>query len=72
MLKTIWEFYVSETPTQIYKLDPFRPDDGATRTERMVILPEQPYQTLAELNPPGLRDVRKFVVGAGGRIMPVR
>ena len=64
--------WFSETPQQVYKLDSFHPDDGATRTERMVILPEQPYQTLAELNPPGLRDVRKFVVGAGGRIMPVR
>ena len=64
--------WFSETPQQVYKLDAFHPDDGATRTERMVILPEQPYQTLAELNPPTLRDVRKFVVGAGGRIMPVR
>jgi hypothetical protein len=64
--------WFSETPQQVFRLDTFRPDDGATRTERMVILPEQPYQTLAELNPPGLRDVRKFVVGAGGRIMPIR
>lgn len=69
MARTGW---FSEQPQQIYKLDPFRPDDGATRTERMVILPEQPYQTMAELNPPTLRDVRKFVVGAGGRILPVR
>ena len=30
-------------------------DTGATRTERMVILPERPYQALAELNPPGFR-----------------
>lgn len=64
--------WFSQAPRQIYKLDPFKSDSGATRTERMVILPEQPYQTLAELNPPGLRDVRKFVVGAGGRILPVR
>ena len=64
--------WFSESPQQVYSLDAFRPDDGATRTDRMVILPEAPYQTLAELNPPGLRDVRKFVVGAGGRILPVR
>jgi hypothetical protein len=38
----------------------------------MVILPERPYQVLADLNPPGFRDVRKFVVGAGDRIMPAR
>lgn len=64
--------WFSESPRQVYRLDAFRPDSGATQTERMVILPEQPYQTLAELDPPGLRDVRKFVVGAGGRILPVR
>jgi len=64
--------WFSEVSQQIYKLDAFRADTGATLTERMVILPEQPYQTLAELNLPGLRDVRKFVVGAGGRILPVR
>jgi hypothetical protein len=27
---------------------------------------------LAERNPPGFADVRKFVVGAGGRIIPSR
>jgi hypothetical protein len=68
-LSTGW---FSQQPQQVFKLDAFRPDSGATRTERMVILPEAPYQTLAELDPVGLRDVRKFVVGAGGRIVPVR
>ena len=70
--ETVSSGWFSEQPQQVYKLDAFRPDDGATRTDRMVILPEAPYQTLAELNPPGLRDVRKFVVGAGGRVLPVR
>ncbi len=64
--------WFSEQPQQVFTLDALRPDTGATRIDQMVILPEQPYQTLAELNPPGLRDIRKFVVGAGGRIMPVR
>ena len=65
--------WFSTLQRQVWKLDPFNgADTGATRTERMVILPERPYQVLAELNPPGFRDVRKFVVGDGGRIIPAR
>ena len=65
--------WFSTVERQIFALDPFAgrgAETGATRTERMVILPERPYQALAELNPPGFRDVRKFVVGEGGRIIP--
>jgi hypothetical protein len=60
---------------EIYALDPFSGrgvDTGTTRTERAVILPERPYQALAESNPPGFREVRKFVVGAGGRVISYR
>jgi hypothetical protein len=67
--------WFSTVERQIFALDPFAGkgvDTGATRMERMVVLPEQPFQALAELNPPGFRDVRKFVVGAGGRIIPTR
>jgi hypothetical protein len=67
--------WFSTSERQIFALDPFAGrgvDTGATRTERMIILPEQPFQVLAELNPPGFRDVRKFVVGNGGRIIPSR
>ncbi len=35
----------------------------------MLILPERPYQVLVEQDPAGLRAVRKFVVGAGGRLI---
>ena len=65
--------WFSTVDRQVFALDPFSSrgvDTGATRTERMVILPERPYQALAELNPPGFRSVRKFVVGAGDRIIP--
>jgi hypothetical protein len=65
--------WFSTVERQIFALDPFSvagADTGTTRTERMVILPERPYQALAELNPPGFRSVRKFVVGAGDRIIP--
>ncbi len=65
--------WFAKVERQIFALDPFSgrgADTGATRTERMVILPERPYQALVELNPPGFRSVRKFVVGAGDRIIP--
>ncbi|MGV8952169.1 MAG: hypothetical protein ACOH2M_13760 [Cypionkella sp.] len=64
--------WFSSAERQVFKLDPFAPDSGMTRMDRMVILPERPYQVLAELNLAGLRDLRKFVVGAGGQILPVR
>ncbi len=60
---------------EIFSLDPFPGrgvDTGATRTERAVILPERPYQVLAELDPPGFRDVRKFVVSPQGRVISYR
>jgi hypothetical protein len=56
---------------QVYKLDPVAGAElGATRQDRMIILPERPYQVLVEQNPAGLRAFRKFVVGAGGRLIP--
>lgn len=57
---------------EIFALDPFAGqggDTGATRTERSIILPERPFQVLVEKNPPGFRQVRKFVVGSGGRVL---
>ena len=65
--------WFSTAERQVYQLDPLTgADSGTTRTDRMVILPERPYQVLTELDPPGFRDVRKFVVGEGDRIMPAR
>ncbi|WP_300514120.1 hypothetical protein [Aliiroseovarius sp.] len=60
---------------EIFALDPFAgrgADTGATRLERSIILPQRPYQVLAEKNPPGFRDVRKFVVSPGGRVLSYR
>lgn len=71
-VKTGW---FSTAERQIFALDPFAGrgvDTGASRTERMVILPERPFQVLAERNPPGFRDVRKFVVAASGRVLVQR
>ena len=66
------EGWFSSAERQVFKLDAFAPDSGLSRMDRMVILPERPYHVLAELNQPGLRDLRKFVVGASGQILPAR
>ncbi len=70
--KTGW---FSSAERQIFALDPFAGrgvDTGATRTERAIIMPVRPYQVLAEKNPPGFREVRKFVVSDTGQVVSYR
>jgi hypothetical protein len=63
--------WFSSVQRQVYKLDAVAGAElGATRQDRMIILPEKPYQVLVEQNPKGLQGLRKFVVGAGGRLIP--
>ncbi|QDC10916.1 hypothetical protein FHY55_17480 [Oceanicola sp. D3] len=67
--------WFSSVEREIFTLDPFSgrgADTGATRTERSIIMPERPYQVLAEKNPPGFSGVRKFVVSPGGRVFSYR
>ncbi len=57
---------------QIFALDPFGArgaETGATRIDRFLILPERPFQVLAEKNPPGFAGLRKFVVSESGRVL---
>lgn len=57
---------------EVFALDPFSArgaDTGATRTERAIILPERPYQVLAEKAPAGFGSVTKYVVSSGGRVL---
>ncbi|MDQ2094100.1 hypothetical protein [Rhodalgimonas zhirmunskyi] len=64
--------WFSTVEREVFALDPFSGrgvDTGATRMERAIILPQRPFQVLAEKNPPGFGSVRKFVVGAGGRVL---
>jgi hypothetical protein len=72
-VKTGW---FSSAERQIFASGPFGgtslADIGATRIERMLIMPERPYQALAEKRPAGFADIRKFVVGAGGRVIAQR
>jgi hypothetical protein len=63
--------WFSTVGRQVYKLDAVAGAElGATRQDRMIILPEKPYQVLVEQDPRGLQGLRKFVVGAGGRLIP--
>ena len=67
--------WFGQVEREIFTLDPFAgrgAETGATRTERAIILPARPYQVLVERNPPGFHDVRKFVVGPGGRVLSYR
>lgn len=72
-VKTGW---FSSAERQIFASGPFGgptlADIGATSMERMLIMPERPFQALAEKRPAGFADIRKFVVGAGGRVLPQR
>jgi len=57
---------------EVFALDPFGgrgAESGATRTARSLILPQRVFQVLAEKDPAGFGDVRKFVVGAEGRVL---
>ncbi|UYG02747.1 hypothetical protein OCT51_16380 [Halomonas sp. LR3S48] len=64
--------WFNKVEREVFALDPFGgrgADTGATRTERAIILPQRPFQALAELAPPGFSDVRKFVVSPSGQVL---
>jgi len=68
--------WFSTTERQIFRLDPFAgpgsqtgAQTGATRVTRSLILPQRPFQVMAEKDPEGFRAVRKFVVGKEGRVL---
>lgn len=67
--------WFSTVEREVFALDPFAGrgvDTGATRTERAIIMPQRPFQVLAEQDPPGFASVRKFVVSPGGRVLSYR
>lgn len=64
--------WFSDTQREVFKLDPFAArgvDTGATRVTRSLILPQRPFQVLAEKDPEGFRSVKKYVVGREGRVI---
>lgn len=71
-VKTGW---LSREQREIFALDPFGgrgAETGTTMLERGLIVPERIYQALAEDKPAGFQDVRIYVVGAQGRVVPGR
>ena len=57
---------------EVFALDPFAgrgAETGATHMLRSLILPERPYQVLAEKAPKGFASVDKYVVNNSGRVL---
>lgn len=58
---------------QVYDVDTLRLGlQGVTDLRQSLILPHRAFQVLEEKNPPGLRDTRKYVVGANSKILSYR
>ncbi|MDQ2066893.1 hypothetical protein Q9295_10945 [Xinfangfangia sp. CPCC 101601] len=71
--EVVKEGWFSSRLRQVFKLDEFTgAETGVTALERMIILPERPYQVMVEQDPVGFQGLRKFIVGAGGRLIPGR
>ncbi|MDG1531364.1 MAG: hypothetical protein P8Q99_08415 [Paracoccaceae bacterium] len=67
--------WFSTVEREVYALDPFAgrgADTGASSISRSLIMPERPYQVLAEKNPAGFGQIRKFVVSPKGRVISHR
>ncbi len=63
--------WFSQSESEVFRLDPLSggTETGATSVTRNLILPERVFQALAEKDPDGFRKVRKYVVGADGRVL---
>ena len=64
--------WFSTTERQVFKLDPFAArgvETGTTRITRSLVLPQRPFQVMAEKEPEGFKSMRKYVVGNDGRVM---
>ena len=64
--------WFSTVEREIFALDPFGgrgADIGATQMQRSIILPQRPFQVLAEMDPPGFAEVQKFVVSEAGQVL---
>ena len=73
--ETVSTGFFSEAEREIFEVDYYAENDaesGASRVDRALILPARPYQVLADRDPPGLRRVRKYVVGDSGSVVAER
>ncbi|WBU61761.1 hypothetical protein [Paracoccus albus] len=63
------------TERQIFKLDKLGlggNGQGASAVQRALVLPARPYQSLAEIDPKGFRNIRKYVPLPDGRVTAYR
>lgn len=70
--ETVPSGFLSTVEREIFDLDQYQPaaaEAGVTRLERSLILPVLPYQVLVDRDPPGFRDVRKYVVGEDSSLL---
>lgn len=64
--------WFSTVEREVFALDPFAgrgAETGTTAMKRSIILPQRPFQVLAERNPPGFEAVRKYVVSPAGSVL---
>ena len=64
--------WFSKVEREVFALDPFSArgaETGTTRMSRAIILPQRPFQVLAERDLPGFDAGRKYVVSPGGRVL---
>ena len=64
--------WFSTVEREIFRLDKAELSDdapGHTKAEHSLILPERAYQVLRHRDPPGLRRVKRFVVGENGQVL---
>ena len=64
--------WFSTVEREVFKLhnDPITGEKtGETHTDHALILPERAYQVLRHKDPAGLRGVKRYVVGEGGRVL---
>lgn len=67
--------FFSVVERQVFRLDPLNTHgagQGATSATRLLILPQRPFQALSTLDPPGFREIRKYVPGPDGRVAGYR
>ncbi|GGA12346.1 hypothetical protein [Neptunicoccus cionae] len=75
-VETLWSKTVTQEKTgwfsvaqrEIFNLEDRGELTGATEQNRSLILPQRAYQVLKDRDPAGMRNVRKYVVGSGGRV----
>ena len=59
---------------QVYRIDTTGAQgmgQGLTSAQRLLVIPQRPFQALSRLDPPGFRGIRKYVPMPDGRVMGV-